>query len=65
MPPEIIIALIASVIPMINNGVAFIAKLKESAEKDTEWTEEERAAFKAELDKLTLNPEEWQKVQPL
>jgi hypothetical protein len=65
MPPEIIIALIASIVPMINNGVAFIAKLKESAEKTTEWTAEERAAFKAELEKLETMPEEWQKVQPL
>lgn len=65
MGPEVILALIGTVIPIINNGISFLAQMKKVAAQNAEWTDEQRAAVLAAINKLELDPEEWQKVQPL
>ena len=65
MTPAIIISLVSVLIPIINNALSFIGKAKEAIAGDSNWTDEQRAAFLAELDKLEKDPEVWQKVQPI
>lgn len=60
-----LILLISSLIPVVNNLLGFIFKAKATLAQSAEKTPEEEAALDAEIAKLKLNPEEWEKEQPL
>jgi hypothetical protein len=63
--PITILSILSTIIPLINNGMAWLSQTKEIANRDAGWTEDQIAQRKAELDKLEVDPEEWQKPQPL
>lgn len=65
MTPEAIIALISTLIPIANNMADWISKASQTLKQDAELTPKQDAALDAEIAKLKINPEEWQKVQPL
>lgn len=65
MATAALIALIESLVPVIQNIIDWINKAKASAAQSAEWTPEQEAAVDAAIAKLDLNPEVWQKSQPL
>ncbi len=60
-----LIALITSLVPVANDLIGFIMKSRETLKQNAELTPEQEAALDAAVAKLTVNPEEWQKIQPL
>lgn len=51
--------------PVVTNFISWVTKAKAASQQSAEWTPAEEAANQAAIDKLGLNPEVWQKVQPL
>lgn len=60
-----LIALISSLVPVANDLIGFIFKAQGTLKQNAELTPEEEAALDAAVAKLTTDPEEWQKQQPL
>ncbi len=60
-----LIALITSLVPVANDLIGFIMKSRETLKQNAELTPQQEAALDAAVAKLTTNPEEYQKEQPL
>ena len=60
-----LIALIGSLVPVANDLIAFIFKSQETLKQNAELTPEQEATLDAAIAKLTVNPEEYQKEQPI
>lgn len=65
MSADALTLIIESLVPVIQNIMSWIAKAKAASQQNKEWTPEEEAANQAAIDKLGIDPEVWQKVQPL
>ena len=65
MGTSALIALISTLVPVANDLIGFIFTAQATLKKDKEMTPQEEEALDAAIKKLTVNPEEWQKVQPL
>lgn len=60
-----LIALISTLVPVVNDLVAFIFKTQATLKQSAELTAEQDAALDADIAKLTVNPEDYQKEQPI
>lgn len=65
MDAKTINLILSSIVPLVNNVMSWLADITAESKRTKEWTEEEKANNQALIDKLRLNPEEHEKVQPL
>lgn len=65
MSAATITLIVEAFVPIVANFMTWLAKARAASQQTQEWTPEERAANQTAIDKLGLNPEVWQQVQPL
>lgn len=65
MSPTTINLIIEAFVPVISNFMDWLGKVRAESQRTQVWTEEEKAANQAAIDKLGINPEIWEQVQPL
>lgn len=65
MGTEALILLISTLVPTVNNILEWLFKTQATLKNDAELTPEQEKTLDDSIAKLKLDPEEWQKPQPI